>query len=157
MSFTNAIVLCSRTNKSFPTADKIRLAFEGNLCYNQFRHLTGRVGISVLQRLPKPVSDRNENLAFATVSSRKRVRETKLSRYLSCYKILYVYNCRVSLLVERSLPKPQGRVRFPYPAPNNKAPHRGAFVISRGRKGIEQIKCNSPGDCCSRGLDRAKH
>ena len=48
------------------------------------------VGISVLRGLPKPVSGRNENLVFATVLHHKRVRETKLSRYLLGYKILYL-------------------------------------------------------------------
>ncbi len=48
------------------------------------------VGISVLCGLPKAASDRNENLVFATVSHCKRMREIKLSRYLSGYKILYL-------------------------------------------------------------------
>ena len=83
------ILYAEKVREARGSGDKFHLANGKSFCYNQFRYLR-RVGISVLQRLPKPASDRNENLVFATVLRRKGVRETKLSRYLSGYKILYL-------------------------------------------------------------------
>ena len=59
-------ICCERAKRRKFSDDKFHLANSEKFCYNQLRYLR-RVGISVLQRLPKPASDRNENLVFATV------------------------------------------------------------------------------------------
>ena len=45
--------------------------------------------------------------------------------------------CRISSLVEWSLPKPQRRVRFPYPAPQKALASAGAFLIRKIRFFVE--------------------
>ena len=48
--------------------------------------------------------------------------------------------CRISSLVEWSLPKPQRRVRFPYPAPQKALASAGAFLIRKIRFFVEFSK-----------------
>lgn len=77
----------TKEEKEVPT--KFALHLEGKFAIIASFQTRG-VSSLVERQLPKPASDRNENHVFATVSCYKRVRETKLSRYLSGYKILYL-------------------------------------------------------------------